>query len=208
MKTFLRGIVCYITFVVYVIGFSFYLITSLVGEDELKIAGIILLIIGLVLSIIESRFYPKGKRARCAVFFVVNGLIIFLYMSILFAPIGKMLSTMLEAQHGDFFDWKYGMIWNQSEERLAMKKPAKIIVDKTIDNSNESIFSYGSNDDTPEYLRSPGTNNSYRFETSIGASNKESEYTTKYIVDDNGNWKVVRKTSYGRYIDDDGNEYM
>lgn len=207
MGKFLRGIVCYVTFVVYILGFCIFAVASMTGEDDAKGIGIGLLIVGIILSVIESLFYPKGKKAKCAAFFFVNGAIIFCYMSIAFFPVAKIISTMLESQHGDFFDWKHGMIWNQSEERLAMKKPAKITVDKTPDNLNDSILSYGSDDDTPEYLRSPGTNNSYRFETSIGA-NKESEYTTKYIVDDNGNWKVVRKTCYGRYIDDDGNEYM
>ncbi len=195
---FLRGIVCYITFIVYVIGFCVYLVSSMAGEDDVKGVGIALLIFGFVLSLIESRFYPKGKRAKCAAFFFVNGAIIFCYMSIVLFPVAKMISTMLEAQHGDFFDWKEGFIWNQSEERLAMKKPSQLFV-----NRSETGQGFGtSEDDTPEYLRTPGTGDSYRVTTGVWGND------TKYVVDENGNEKVVRKTSYGRYIDDDGNEYM
>lgn len=195
---FLRGIVCFITFVVYVIGLCVYLVSSMVGEDDVKGVGIALLIFGFVLSLIESRFYPKGKRAKCAAYFFVNGAIIFCYMSIVFFPVAKMISTMLEAQHGDFFDWKEGFIWNQSEERLAMKKPSHPFVNR----SETSQGGGTAEDDTPEYLRTSGTGDSYRVTTGIWGND------TKYVVDENGNQKVVRKNDYGRYIDDDGNEYM
>ena len=105
---------------------------------------------------------------------------------------------MLEAQHGDFFDWKEGFIWNQSEERLAMKKPSQPFVNR----SETSQDGGASEDDTPEYLRTSGTGDSYRVTTGIWGND------TKYVVDENGNQKVVRKNDYGRYIDDDGNEYM
>lgn len=115
---FLRGILCFITFVLYILGFCIYVVASMTDEEEIKIVGVVLLVIAFVLSLIESRFYPKGKRAKCAAFFFVNGAIIFCYMSIILLPMAKMISNMLDNQHGDFFAWKYGLIWK--DERLEM----------------------------------------------------------------------------------------
>ncbi len=59
------------------------------------------------------------------------------------------------------------------------------------------------NTEVPEYLKNTQNNASYRVET--GANGND----TIYIVDENGDRKIVRKSDQeGRYIDDDGNDYI
>lgn len=194
---FLRGIVCLANFILYLIGFCVSLFFTFKGEKTIAVLGYVLLGIAFVMSLIISRFYPKGKRFKCAAFFPLNGLIIFGYLSIiLFIPM-RVLNNILMGMNYDFADWKRGLIWDQSEERLSKKiHILDVPVPEVQQNGSERSF-----ESDPEIFRNPGTNDTYHMTSGVWNDQK-------YVVDANGNHIPVRKNDYGRYIDDNGNEYM
>ena len=195
---FLRGIVCLVNFLLYLIGFCISVVFTFKDEKTVAVLGYVMLGIAFVMSLIISRFYPQGKRIKCAAFFPLNGLIIFGYLSIIFLLPMRYLNRILMGMNFDFADWKNGIIWDQSEERLSKKIHVMDVPIPSVQENGSAV----STESDPEILRNPGTSDTYHMTSGVWDNGQ------KYVVDANGNHIPVRKNDYGRYIDDNGNEYI
>lgn len=107
---FLRGIVSWINFVAYIVGLCMFLAGKFNNEDVFITMGLLLLGVGLVISLIASRFSVKGYRLKSCIFLFVNGLILFCYMMIIAIPLGKAVENILAAADPSYYKWKYGRI--------------------------------------------------------------------------------------------------